>query len=344
MSRYASISARDPRRTSGAVLRLRGCGRAIDACIRYSAKGWQGDIGSMMHCDQVHIDADIGREMIFDQFPEYRHERIEQLGAIGTVNAIFRIGSSVAARFPLRAMAPAECANMLRNEATAMKEFAAHSPFACPRPIGLGQPGPLYPLPWALQSWIEGDVATQDGLAASTTFALDIANLIASLRAANTHGRCFDRQGRGGSLPDHDDWMSICFNNSEDLLDVPRLRRIWVRLRELPRSGPDVMSHRDLIPANLLVRGDRLVGVLDSGSFGPADPALDLVAAWHLLDRNQRETVRTHLGSSEVEWKRGAAWAFEQAMGLVWYYRSTNPAMSALGRTTLSRILDDLEI
>jgi aminoglycoside phosphotransferase (APT) family kinase protein len=125
---------------------------------------------------------------------------------------------------------------------------------------------------------------------------------------------------------------------------VFRLRRIWARLRELPPSGPDVMSHRDLIPANLLVRGDRLVGVLDSGSFGPADPALDLVAAWHLLDRNQRETVRTHLGSSEVEWKRGAAWALEQAMGLVWYYRSTNPAMSALGRTTLSRILDDLEI
>lgn len=47
----------------------------------------------MMHSDQVHIDADIVREMIFDQFPEYRHERIVQLGAIGTVNAIFRIGS-----------------------------------------------------------------------------------------------------------------------------------------------------------------------------------------------------------------------------------------------------------
>jgi aminoglycoside phosphotransferase (APT) family kinase protein len=298
----------------------------------------------MMHSDQVHIDADIVRRMVFDQFPEYRDERIEQLGAIGTVNAIFRIGASVAARFPLRATDPVECANTLRREAAAMTEFAEHSPFACPRSIGLGQPGPLYPLPWAVQSWIEGNVATQDGLAASTVFALDIANLIASLRAVNTHGRRFDGQGRGGSLPDHDDWMSTCFENSEGLLDVSRLRRVWARLRELPPSGPDVMSHRDFIPANLLVRGDRLVGVLDTGSFGPADPALDLVAAWHLLDRNQRETVRTRLGSSEVEWKRGAAWAFQQAMGLVWYYRSTNPAMSALGRSTLSRILNDPEI
>jgi len=28
-------------------------------------------------------------------------------------------------------------------------------------------------------------------------------------------------------------------------------------------------------------------------------------------------------------------------MGLVWYYRTSNPAMSALGRSTLRRIIDD---
>jgi len=104
------------------------------------------------------------------------------------------------------------------------------------------------------------------------------------------------------------------------------------------------MSHRDLIPANLLVHDERLVGVLDAGSFGPADSALDLVAAWHLLDRDRREIVRGHLGSGKVEWVRGAAWAFQQAMGLVWYYERTNPSMSALGRNTLSRLLDDLDV
>ncbi|MBO1908609.1 aminoglycoside phosphotransferase family protein [Microvirga sp. 3-52] len=296
----------------------------------------------MMHDDQVHIDADIVQGLILDQFPEYRNERIGQLGATGTVNAIFRIGSGVAARFPLRAMNLTECAEMLRREAAAIAEFAKHSPFGTPRPLGIGQPGGLYPMPWAVQSWIEGEVATPNGLARSTALALDIANLIASLRAADTHGRRFDGQGRGGNLPDHDDWMEVCFRNSESLLDVARLRHMWARLRELPPSGPDVMSHRDLIPANLLVRDGRLVGVLDAGGFGPADPALDLVAAWHLLDRERRDIVRHHLGSDEVEWKRGAAWAFQQAMGLVWYYQHTNPRMSALGRNTLSRLLEDL--
>jgi aminoglycoside phosphotransferase (APT) family kinase protein len=162
-----------------------------------------------------------------------------------------------------------------------------------------------------------------------------------SLRSADTRGRRFDRQGRGGHLPDHDDWMSICFDNSHGLLDVDRLRGLWARLRALPRSAADLMNHGDLIPANVLVRGEHLIGVLDCGGFGPADPALDLVAAWHLLDRDRREIVRSRLGSDDVEWKRGAAWAFQQAMGLVWYYRSTNTAMSALGRSTLARILDE---
>jgi aminoglycoside phosphotransferase (APT) family kinase protein len=298
----------------------------------------------MMHDHQVHIDADAIRGVIIDQFPEYRHECIEQLETTGTVNAIFRIGSGVAARFPLRTMKPLECANMLLSEAIAMTEFAKHSPFATPRPLGLGQPGALYPMPWAVQSWIEGDVVTPNRLATSTTFARDVAHLIASLRAADTHGRHFDGRERGGNLPDHDHWMEVCFKNSEGLLDVPRLRLMWARLRELPPSGPDVMSHRDLIPANLLVHGERLASVLDAGSFGPADPALDLVAAWHLLDRDRRDIVRGHLGSGEVEWKRGAAWAFQQAMGLVWYYERTNPSMSALGRNTLSRLLDDLDV
>ncbi|BCG79464.1 aminoglycoside phosphotransferase family protein [Mesorhizobium sp. 113-3-3] len=298
----------------------------------------------MMHDDQVNIDIDIARRMIRDQFPQYRHEDIASVGSPGTVNAIFRIGSKCAARFPLRAMNPTECADMLRSEAAAMVEIGEYCSFPTPQPIGLGAPGPRYPMPWALQTWIEGEVATPRGLSGSTIFALDLAHLVASLRQADTRGRRFDGRGRGGHLPDHDHWMAVCLENSQRLLDVARLRDLWARFRELPAAGPVVMSHKDLIPPNLLMRGERLVGVLDGGSFGPADPSLDLVVAWHLLDAKRRATFRSGLQVDDLSWKRGAAWAFQQAMGLVWYYRLTNPAMSVLGRSTLSRILDDPDI
>jgi aminoglycoside phosphotransferase (APT) family kinase protein len=297
-----------------------------------------------VHEDQVHIDAEIAAALIWDQFPEYRDQPIVALRGLGTDNAIFRIGNDLAARFPLRAMDPVERAAGLRAEAAAMTAFARHAPVPTPRPIGIGRPGPLYPMPWSVQTWIEGAVATPDGLADSTAFARDIVTLIGKLRAAETGGRRFDGEGRGGSLPDHDAWMETCFQNSVGLLDVARLRAHWAWFRALPDSGPDVMSHRDLIPANLLTDGARLSGVLDAGRFGPADPALDLVSAWHLFDRDRRGLMRRELGAGEVEWKRGAAWAFQQAMGLVWYYAESNPAMSALGRSTLERLLDDPEL
>lgn len=135
-------------------------------------------------------------------------------------------------------------------------------------------------------------------------------------------------------------------------VDVSTLRReaeaarelagqMWAELRELPREAPDVMTHGDLIPGNVLVAGGRLVGVLDVGGFGPADPALDLVGAWHLLTAGPRRTLRDELGCGELEWQRGRAWAFQQAMGLVWYYEETNPVMHHMGKVTLSRLLED---
>lgn len=47
------------------------------------------------------------------------------------------------------------------------------------------------------------------------------------------------------------------------------------------------------------------------------------------------------LHCEDLEWARGAAWAFEQALGAAWYYADSNPAMSEMGRRTLSRIAAD---
>lgn len=222
-----------------------------------------------------------------------------------------------------------------------MTELAAHCSFLAPTPIGLGHPGGTYPMPWSVQTWIPGTVATPWGLADSLSFADDLIELIHAMRSADTGGRTFSGAGRGGYLPDHDGWMEHCFHKSEGMLDVETLRVLWAQLSVLPAAGDDIMSHGDLTPANLLVNGEHLVGVLDGGGFSPADPALDLVAAWHLLDSRARNILRKGLECSDVEWHRGAAWALQQAMGLLWYYERTNPGMAALGRSTLRRILDD---
>jgi aminoglycoside phosphotransferase (APT) family kinase protein len=296
-----------------------------------------------MHDDQVDVSTDIVAALIQEQFPRWSGKAIRPQSSTGTVNAIFRIGDDLSARFPLRLTDAAEALAVLEREARASAELAQVSRFPVPEPVALGKPGAGYPMPWSVQTWLPGTVAFDADPSGSDAFAEDLAAFIAALRDAETRGRRFSGENRGGVLAHHDDWMAKCFEESEGLLDVPRLRQVWSDLRELPRTAADVMSHGDLIPGNVLVTGDRLSGVLDTGGFGPADPALDLVSAWHLLQPGPREVLRRKLACDDLEWERGKAWAFEQAMGLVWYYVESNPTMSGMGRRTLDRILESTE-
>lgn len=292
-----------------------------------------------MHHDQLRIDVDDVRHLVRDQFPKLSHLPISALSTSGTVNAIFRVGDTLAARFPLQRESPGQVLRVLQREGEAAHEFAEMSSLPAPRPVAIGQPGLGYPLPWAVQTWVPGHDALFEDPGPSPAFAEDLAELLVRLRSVDTHGRRFEGQGRGGHLPDHDEWMDVCFAKSEDLVDVPNLRSMWRECRDLPEIDADVMSHADLTPPNVLVRDGRLAGVLDTGGFASADPALDLVSAWHLLERPHHGRLRERLGCSEVQWRRGMAWALQQAMGLVWYYAESNPPMSRWGRRTLDRLI-----
>lgn len=286
------------------------------------------------------VDETLATRLIAEQFADLRGLPVRALTSAGTVNGLFRVGDELVARFPFDPVPATE----LQDEARAMAEFAAASPFPAPASVGVGVPTEAYASAWSVQSWVPGAPATPDGLEGSDALVDDIVALVAALRGAQVGVRSFDGRGRGGDLRDHDGWMSECFARSEDLLDVERARAMWERLRELGPSDAVAMSHRDLTPPNLVVTNGRLVGVLDSGSFGPADRALDLVAAWHLFDTPRRARLRDTLDVDEVEWLRGAAWAFQQAMGLGWYYVESNATMSALGLSTMQRLLEDAEL
>ncbi len=298
--------------------------------------------GVDMHDDQLNVSPETVRLLVDEQFPEWRNLPVSGIASQGTVNAIFRIGDRFAARFPLRPGDVTSTRQGLESEAEAARELAGRTPFATPEPVALGEPGHDYPLPWSVQTWLPGVVATDDDPGESVAFAHDLAEFILGVRAIDTRERTFGGRGRGGDLRTHDAWMETCFERSEGHLEVPPLRRMWTRLRELPDAAAGhVMNHGDLIPGNVLVSEGRLAGVIDVGGLGPADSALDLVGAWHLLESAQRQVLRTDLGCGDLEWERGKAWAFVQAMGVVWYYVESNPAMSRMGRRTLERITAD---
>jgi aminoglycoside phosphotransferase (APT) family kinase protein len=295
-----------------------------------------------MHDDQIDVPDAVAAALIAEQFPQWADEPVLRVTSGGTVNTIFRIGDELTARFPLHAGDPEEVREWLEDEVRSATEFARCSPVPAPVPIAVGNPGPGFPLPWMVQTWIPGDVASEGDVSASAGFALELAGLIRALRTVGTAGRRFHGLGRGGDMGVGDALVETSIRRCAPFMDVTGWDQLWARFLDLPRTAPDVMSHGDLIPGNVLVRGDHLVGVLDGGSFGPADPALDVIAGWHLLESGPRTLFRNELQCDDLEWERSRGWAFQQAAGLAGYYADTNPAMYAVGRQTLRRIFEDV--
>ncbi len=218
---------------------------------------------------------------------------IEAVGGSGTVNRIFRLGDRLSARFPLVVDDPDAVLDYLQSEAAAAKEISGRTRFLTPEPVALGRATPDYPAPWAVHTWLPGTPAADVDLSGSKVLVRDVAQLIVDVRAIPLCGRSFRGHGRGGDLRLHDGWMETCFTESEGLLEVAPLRSLWSQMRELPRVDGDIMTHGDILPSNLLVDDDALVGVLDVGNLGPADPALDLMGAWSLFDHERRQLLRS---------------------------------------------------
>lgn len=295
-----------------------------------------------LHDDQVEVEVEVVRGLVATQFPQWADQPVTVVPSAGTVNAVFRIGEDLLARLPLQQRTSQD----VPTELAALRELHGATRFATPEVVAEGVAGQGYPFNWVVLRRLPGTPADELDTAELTGLAVDLAEFVRAVRDLPLHGRKFSRPGRGGDLHAHDGWMAECFARSEEVfgagtLDVAALRELWSRYRTLPHVSADVVTHGDLVPGNLLVTGGRLAGVLDAGQLGPADPALDLIAGWHLFDRPAREVFRRGVGGEELDWVRGQAWAFQQAVGLGWYYVTTNPRASSLGLRTLARILDD---
>ncbi|WP_328655355.1 aminoglycoside phosphotransferase family protein [Micromonospora sp. NBC_00330] len=294
-----------------------------------------------MHADQVDVSVDVVSALVAEQFPRWRGLSVRQLPSTGTVNALFRLGPDIVLRFPLLPSTDPELRAELRREQEYAMLLGGNLPVAVPEPLGLGEPGDGYPGPWTAYQFIPGETAQPDRIADLDDFARDLAGVVTALRGIDTDGRVWSGDGRGGRLAAEDDSVRAALAVSGALTDTTALGEVWERCRDARRDDPaDVWIHGDLMPGNLLVRDGRLAAVIDLGTVGVGDPAVDLMPAWNLFDAGSRETYRRALGVDDATWERGRGWALEQAINALPYYVETNPVMAGIARRTLRAVLD----
>ena len=281
-----------------------------------------------MHEDELELDESLVRALIEEQFPEWAGLTLGRVEPSGTDNAIFRLGTELAVRLPRRDGSLDE----EDKEHTWLPRLAPRLPVEIPLPVARGRPGPDYPWHWSVCTWLEGEMPIGVPLAAS-----ELVAFVGALQRIDSRGAPDPGAGRGEPLALRDRQV----RKALERIEVPGAAELWEEAAAAPQwQGERVWLHADLDARNVLVRDGRLSGAIDWGCVGAGDPAVDLMAAWKLLDAEGRERFREALPVDEDTWLRAKGWALSQALLALHYYTlETNPVLVREAQHWLAEVL-----
>ncbi|MFJ1969815.1 aminoglycoside phosphotransferase family protein [Streptomyces sp. NPDC087903] len=287
-----------------------------------------------MHADEVDLDASLVGRLVAEQFPAWAGLPVERLTSSGTENAMFRLGPDKVVRLPRRPGAVESVA----HEQRWLPRLASSLPVPVPEPLGQGRPGEDFPWPWSVYRWLEGGNPVAGAVEEPESLARDLAEFVLALRRIDPHDG--PPNHRGVPLATRDALTREAIGLLEGRIDTAAVSARWEEALRLPRhGGPPAWAHGDLMPGNVLVARGRLGAVIDFGTAGVGDPAVDLIIGWNLLPGAARETFRRAVGADDAEWARGRGWALSISLIQLPYYWDTNPALAANSRHVIREIL-----
>ncbi len=288
-----------------------------------------------MHDGEVDTDAELVRRLLASQYPQWAELPIERVRSAGTDNAIYRLGDDLAVRLPRVAWV----VDSVAKEQKWLPIVAPHLPLPVPLPVAAGQPEEAFPHPWGVVQWLPGELATLDRLDDPVQAALDLAAFVRELQSIDSKGGPKHRRGLPVRLGDEKVREGIAGLRGE--VDAHAVLEEWDRVMAAPdHDGPPVWFHGDLSYLNLLARDGKLTAVIDWGTCGVGDPAIETTVAWSLFPPDARQAYRDALGVDGATWDRGKGWVLTGVFGIP-YYRDTNPVLVADKIRAIEAVLAD---
>jgi aminoglycoside phosphotransferase (APT) family kinase protein len=280
-----------------------------------------------VHDDELDIDEALVRLLLTQQFPAWAGLPLSRVEPDGTVNVIYRLGDELAVRLPRREGPEVEDDLEFRW----LPVLGPQLPVAIPAPVARGRPGAGYPWFWSVHTWIDG--ASPDGPVATD----ELVSFIVALQRIDTEHGPEPSGGRGKPLA----WRDRSVRDALERVEAPGALELWeeaLAAAECPFAR--VWIHADLDARNVLVRDGRLAAVIDWGGAGIGDPAIDVMVAWKLVARAERDRFREALDVDDATWLRARGWAVSQALLALGYYTlETNPALVREAKRWLAELV-----
>lgn len=223
---------------------------------------------------------------------------LELVGS-GFDNEMWRAGS-VVVRLPRREAAVA----LLRNEQRWLSEVCTGVELETPSIMWNGEPNDLFPYPWTVTSWIDGEIALRHGPLATSISAARLGAALFALHRIAPHDAPMN-PFRGVALEQRAD--SFALHNERD--GDRWLQRHFAHALRAPRfTGQPRWLHGDVHGGNLIVRDGELVGLIDFGDLCGGDPAGDLGGAMLATHPSVWGALTNAYQADGATWQRAFGW------------------------------------
>lgn len=290
--------------------------------------------------DELKVEQDLVRALLRDQHPDLADLELRDANG-GCDNQQWRLGEELAVRLPRTEQTSA----LLHTEHTWLPVLAKRLPLPTPTPVRIGKPSSLFELTWTIARWVEGESADHAPITR-----IEAAEILARFLRALHHQAPADaptNPTRGvplAALHRVDDRFEVI----ADYADADAARKVLEQaVAASAWQGPPLWLHGDLHPANVVVRGGMLAGVIDFGEMCAGDPAADLSAAWILLPAGAASRFfDAYERADEATITRARGWAVLRALDLIGIGQKGRlglpggkPTWEPAGYATLERVL-----
>jgi aminoglycoside phosphotransferase (APT) family kinase protein len=277
------------------------------------------------------ITAAVAADLVAEQFPQWADLPVVPVVLNGWDNSTFRLGDTLSVRLPSHDAYVAQ----VEKEHRWLPELAPQLPLPIPEPIARGRPSEIFPRPWSIYRWIDGNHAEADRIADLSEFARDLAAFLTALYAIDARegpaaGEHSFFRGAPPEVYDAQSRQAIAILGDE--IDGSTATEAWEAALAGAWDRAPVWVHGDIAPSNLVLVNGRLAAVIDFGCAAVGDPACDVVIAWTFFSGESKEALRGGLGLDEATWARGRGWALWKALITLAHEKRGGPDADATAR------------
>lgn len=258
----------------------------------------------------MNITLELAKRLIVSQFPEYADLNLIEVEQQGHDNKTYRIGNNMLIRMPTAE----SYALKVPIEQELLPKLAKHLSIAIPAPIKMGKSSEDYPYPFSIYKWVDGrsanHIAFDEQLLENIGYQL--AKFLKELHAiTDVEGPAPGQHNwwRGCHISVYDEAAREQITNLGDFIDADSALELWKKACVTKWNKPPIWIHGDFAVGNIIIKSNKLSGIIDFGGTAIGDPACDLVIAWTFLNGKARDIFISTMDLDESTWLRARGWA-----------------------------------